>query len=155
MQENQGKKARLATCMKYKKGGILPKFVKRKKKIPDLRKEIYAKSAKMTFPIYLPNQWKRSSWPYKLSLGGNRLEGVLVDSGSTCNIIERETWEMLKEKKVKRTSKTSNNDPMSPSLLLVSWNSTFLTKINVVICVLLLFYSSPKCKQTLKNTCLG
>ena len=30
MQENQGKKARLATCMKYKKGGILPKFVKKK-----------------------------------------------------------------------------------------------------------------------------
>ena len=34
-------------------------------------------------------------------LGGVRLEGVLVDSGSTCNVIDRATWEELKEKKVK------------------------------------------------------
>ena len=36
-----------------------------------------------------------------IELGGVRLEGVLVDSGSTCNVIDRATWEELKEKKVK------------------------------------------------------
>ena len=36
-----------------------------------------------------------------IELGGVRLEGVLVDSGSTCNVIDTATWEELKEKKVK------------------------------------------------------
>ena len=36
-----------------------------------------------------------------IEVGGVRLEGVLVDSGSTCNVIDRATWEELKEKKVK------------------------------------------------------
>ena len=36
-----------------------------------------------------------------IELGGVRLEGVLVDSGSTCNVIDRATWGELKEKKVK------------------------------------------------------
>ena len=34
-------------------------------------------------------------------LGGVRLEGVLVDSGSTCNVIDRAKWGELREKKVK------------------------------------------------------
>ena len=42
-----------------------------------------------------------------IELGGVRLEGVLVDSGSTCNVIDRATWEMLKEKKVKCVSRKS------------------------------------------------
>ena len=36
-----------------------------------------------------------------IEVGGVLLEGVLVDSGSTCNVIDRATWEELKEKKVK------------------------------------------------------
>ena len=36
-----------------------------------------------------------------IKLGGIQLEGVLVDSGSTCNVIDRETWEMLKRKHIK------------------------------------------------------
>ncbi|XP_022809304.1 uncharacterized protein K02A2.6-like [Stylophora pistillata] len=43
-----------------------------------------------------------------IELGGVRLEGVLVDSGSTCNVIDRATWETLKEKKVKCVSRKSN-----------------------------------------------
>jgi hypothetical protein len=33
---------------------------------------------------------------------------VLVDSGSTCNVIDRETWEVLKKKKIKCKSWESN-----------------------------------------------
>ena len=36
-----------------------------------------------------------------IELGGLQLESVLVDSGSTCNVIERQKWEVLKKKKVK------------------------------------------------------
>ena len=43
-----------------------------------------------------------------IELGGVRLEGVLVDSGSTCNVIDRATWETRKEKKVKCVSRKSN-----------------------------------------------
>ena len=43
-----------------------------------------------------------------IELGGVRLEGVLVDSGSTCNVIDRVTWETLKEKKVRCLSRKSN-----------------------------------------------
>ena len=43
-----------------------------------------------------------------IEFGGVRLEGVLVDSGSTCNVIDRATLETLKEKKVKCVPRTSN-----------------------------------------------
>ncbi|PFX17850.1 Transposon Ty3-G Gag-Pol polyprotein [Stylophora pistillata] len=43
-----------------------------------------------------------------IEVGGVRLEGVLVDSGSTCNAIDRATLERLKEKKVKCVSRKSN-----------------------------------------------
>ena len=36
-----------------------------------------------------------------IDLGGFRLEGVLVNSGFTCDVIDRAAWEALKEKKVK------------------------------------------------------
>ena len=43
-----------------------------------------------------------------IELGGVRLEGVLVDSGSNCNVIDRVTWETLKEKKVRCLSRKYN-----------------------------------------------
>ena len=43
-----------------------------------------------------------------MELVGVRLEGVLVDSGSTCSVIDTVTWKMLKEKKVKCISRMSN-----------------------------------------------
>ena len=33
---------------------------------------------------------------------------MLVDSGSTCNVIDRETWEVLKKEKIKCKSWKSN-----------------------------------------------
>jgi len=43
-----------------------------------------------------------------IELGGVQLEGVLVDQGSNCNVIDRETWEVLKKKKIKCKSWKSN-----------------------------------------------
>ena len=43
-----------------------------------------------------------------IELGGIQLDGVLVDSGSTCNVIARETWEALKKEKIKCKSWKSN-----------------------------------------------
>ncbi|PFX14704.1 Uncharacterized protein K02A2.6 [Stylophora pistillata] len=45
-----------------------------------------------------------------IELGCVRLEGVLVDSDSTCNVIDRAIWKTLKEKKVKCVSRKSNRE---------------------------------------------
>ena len=42
-------------------------------------------------------------------LGGVQLDGVFVDSGSTCNVIDMETWEVLKKKKIQCKSWKSKN----------------------------------------------
>ena len=43
-----------------------------------------------------------------IELGGVQLKGVLVDSGSTSNVIDRGTWEMLKRNNIKCDSRKSN-----------------------------------------------
>ena len=83
--------------------GISPKFVKRKKKILiDPRKEIYAKDDDFAFTLQSSG---RDIPIVDIELGGVRLGGVFVDSGSTCNVIDGATWETLKEKKVKCVSR--------------------------------------------------
>ena len=85
-----------------KKWGISPKFVGRKKKILiETRKEIYAKSPKMMISPSTLQSSGRDIPTVDNELGGVRLEGVLVDSGSSCNVIDRAKWEELREKKVK------------------------------------------------------
>ena len=41
---------------------------------------------------------------FDIELGGVELKDVLVDSGSTCNVVDRETWDDLKRKEIKCTS---------------------------------------------------
>ena len=43
-----------------------------------------------------------------IELGGVKLKEVLVDSGSTCNVIDRGTWEMLKSNHIKCNSRRSS-----------------------------------------------
>ena len=43
-----------------------------------------------------------------LQVGGVTLNGVLIDSGSSCNIIDQKTWEELKQKGVKCKSEKTN-----------------------------------------------
>ena len=43
-----------------------------------------------------------------LQVGGVILNGVLIDSGSSCNIIDQKTWEELKQKGVKCKSEKTN-----------------------------------------------
>ena len=43
-----------------------------------------------------------------LQVGGVLLNGVLIDSGSSCNIIDQMTWEELKQKGIKcKSEKTT------------------------------------------------
>ena len=92
-----------------KKWGISPKFVKRKKRmLIDPRQETYAKSPKMMISPSPYSLLKDIFSTVDIELGGVRLEGVLIDSSSTCNVIDRTTWETLKEKKVKYVSRKSN-----------------------------------------------
>ena len=43
-----------------------------------------------------------------LIIGGVKLEGVLIDSGATCNLIDYKIWDYLKEKRVKCESRKSD-----------------------------------------------
>ena len=46
-----------------------------------------------------------SSGVVDLCVGGVQLKNVLIDSGATCNIVDRATWESLKQKGVKCKSR--------------------------------------------------
>ena len=48
-----------------------------------------------------------SSGVVDLFIGGVQLKNVLIDSGATCNIVDRPTWESLKQKGVKCQSQKS------------------------------------------------
>ena len=59
------------------------------------RKETFVMSPR-TMTLHLTVQLGARDIPtVAIELGGVQLEGVLVDSGSTCNVIDRETWEVL------------------------------------------------------------
>ena len=46
-----------------------------------------------------------SSGVVDLCVGGVQLKNVLIDSGATCNIVDRATWESLKQEGVKCKSR--------------------------------------------------
>ena len=101
-------KARLATCRKCKKVGHFAKVCKTKEEDTNRPKKgnIHQVTKDDDFAFTLQSSG-RDIPTIDIELGGVRLEGVLVDSGSTCNVIDRATWEMLKEKKVKCISRKS------------------------------------------------
>ena len=45
--------------------------------------------------------WCDLSGVADLCIGGVQLKNVLIDSGATCNIVDRDTWESLKQEAVK------------------------------------------------------
>ena len=101
-------KARLATCMKCKKVGHFAKVCKTKEEDTNRPKKgnIHQVTKDDDFTFTLQSSG-RDIPTIDIEFGGVRLEGVLVNSGSTCNVIDRATWEMLKEKKVKCISRKS------------------------------------------------
>ena len=61
------------------------------------------------FTVGLGKTWDRSgSEIVDLQVGGVILNGVLIDSGSSCNIIDQKTWEELKQKGVKCKAEKTN-----------------------------------------------
>ena len=61
------------------------------------------------FTVRLGKTWDRSgSEIVDLQVGGVILNGVLIDSGSSCNIIDQKSWEELKQKGVKCKSEKTN-----------------------------------------------
>lgn len=64
------------------------------------------------FTVGLGKSWDRSgSESVDLQVGSVILNGVLIDSGSSCNIIDQKTWEELKQKGVKCKSEKPNQKP--------------------------------------------
>jgi len=93
-------KSRSVTCQKCKRTGHLTKFCKTKGE--DKKKKGNARHVTEHDDFAFTVQLGARDIPtVATELGGVQLEGVLVDSGSTCNVIDRETWEVLKTKKIK------------------------------------------------------
>ena len=100
-------KARSVTCQKYKKTGHLTKFCRTKGEDKTKKGNVRHVTEDDDF-VFTVQLGARDIPTVTIELGGVQLEGVLVDSGSTCNVIDRETWDVLKKKKIKCKSWKSN-----------------------------------------------
>ena len=102
-------KARLATCMKCNKVGHFAKVCKKKEEDTNRPKKRNTRQVTKDDDFAFTLESSRRDIPtVDIELGGVRLKGVLVDSGFTCSVIDRATWETLNEKKVKCVSRKSN-----------------------------------------------
>ncbi|KAK2549429.1 hypothetical protein P5673_030103 [Acropora cervicornis] len=99
-------KARSVTCSKCTKIGHLAKCCRTKVENNTKRGNVHQISED-DFAFSVQSDI-RDIPTIDIELGGIQLEGVLVDSGSTCNVIDRETWETLKRKNIKCRSWKSN-----------------------------------------------
>ena len=56
------------------------------------------------------NDGNKTNGIIQLQVGGVELKDVLIDSGASCNIVDKTTWESLKQKGVKCTSQKCNKN---------------------------------------------
>ena len=99
--------ARLATCGKCKKVGHFAKVCRTKSDDKTRKGDIRQVSEDDGFAFTIQTRGKEIP-TVDIELGEVQLKGVLVDSGSTSNVIDRGTWEMLKRNNIKCDSKKSN-----------------------------------------------
>ena len=99
--------ARLATCGMCKKLGHFAKVCRTKSDDKTRKGDIRQVSEDDGFAFTIQTRGKEIP-TVDIELGGAQLKGVLVDSGSTSNVIDRGTWEMLKRNNIKCDSRKSN-----------------------------------------------
>ena len=92
--------ARLATCGKCKKVGHFVKVCRTKSDDKTTKGDIRQVSEDDGFAFTIQTRGKEIP-TVDIELGGVQLKGVLVDSGSTSNVTDRGTWEMLKRNNIK------------------------------------------------------
>ena len=100
-------KARSVTCPKCKRTGHLARCYRTKIEDTTKRGNIHHVSEDNDLAFAVQSGF-RDIPTIDIELGGVQLKGVLVDSGSTCNVIDRERWEALKKKDIKCKSWKSN-----------------------------------------------
>ena len=100
-------KVRSVTCQKCKRTGHLTKFCRTKGEDKTKKGNVrhVTEDDDFAFTVQLG---ARDIPTVAIELEGVHLKGVLFDSGSTCNVIDKETWEVLKKKKIKCKSWKSN-----------------------------------------------
>ena len=98
-------KARLASCNKCKKVGHFAAVCKTKpvRAEEKSRKCVNQVNEEREYAFTVNHQGPQAP-TLNIRLGGVELKDVLVDSGSSCNVIGRETWEELKSKGIKCNS---------------------------------------------------
>ena len=74
-----------------------------------------------------------------LTVGGVKLHSVLIDSGASCSIVDAETWENLKQRKIQASLKPSTR-------------KLFAYSQDQPIAVLGIFTADISCDET-KKTC--
>ena len=106
-------KARSATCNNCKRTGHFAKCCRSK---PNDNKD----SQQQKRHVHSVNEEEEVDYAFAVSttdkmmpkisinLGGIQLKDVLVDSGSTCNIVCRDTWEKLKQERIMCCSRKTN-----------------------------------------------
>ena len=97
-------KARNATCNNCKRTGHFAKCCRTKDKrhVRSINEEEEGDYAFAVSPT------DGATPKISISLGGVQLQDVLVDSGSTCNIMCKDTWEELKQKRIVCRSRKTN-----------------------------------------------
>lgn len=99
--------ARGQTCRKCKGKDHFASVCKTKPKKPgvnQVQEELQANGEQVDYAFRVTNEVQSNL--LKLSMGGVELE-MLVDSGATNNIVDEETWETLKAKKIKGKSEAA------------------------------------------------
>lgn len=113
--------ARGKECRKCRKVGHFAKVCKTKTQVADKKQK---KDSKFSSNNYKVNELEVTNHEYAFTLnpcdqaptrsnlvsvqvGGVTIDDMLIDSGATCNVIDKSTWEYLKENKVNCVSKKS------------------------------------------------
>ena len=107
--------ARNATCNKCKNVGHFGKVCKTKNPNQQQQREKGKSHEKVRevgernydFSINFWDNEHSGGHTVRAMIGGVKVDKVLIDSGATCNILDKETWEYLKKNKVACTTEKS------------------------------------------------
>ena len=91
-----GAKGHFSACCRAKRSGKVGKKKGRAYQVTD----DVGKAENNEYAFVVKEFKSKKTGEVDLTVGGVELKGVLIDSGSTCNLIDYETWNYLKEQRI-------------------------------------------------------
>ena len=129
-----GRRGHYAVCCKTQAAG------NSKPKRPTKDKAYNVRGSGEEYAFTIEND-RNQSGLVNLKVGGVTMTSVVIDSGATCNVMDKATWEILKQSRVKCTSQTTGK-------------KLFAHEQDKPIEVIGTFISEIEC-ETNNKTCLG